>query len=125
MLIGAIKMPDLARFAIVLLAAFATVWYSYKVQRFIKSAGTAMIGAFILFYGIGNYVGGYPKLMSSKSDGEAESEAMEDLNSNAGAMALFYLGGTIAFFALGTWVQLTYVEKKVYDEDDFMNEQDA
>ena len=33
---------------------------------------------------------------------------------------LFYLGGTIAFAVLGTWVQLTYVQKIVEEEEDFM-----
>jgi hypothetical protein len=121
MLIGGMKMPGPAKLLIIALVAGATVYYSYKVQRFVKSAGTAMIGAFILFNGIGNYVGGYPSIMSTQSEGGAEDAAIEKLNSKDGAMALFYLGGTVAFTALGTWFQLTYVEKKVEDKDDFMN----
>lgn len=125
MLIGGIKMPGAAKLVIIAMVAGATVYYSYKVQRFVKSAGTAMIGAFILFNGIGKYVGGYPSIMSAQSEGEAEDAAIEKLNSNAGAMALFYLGGTVAFTILGTWFQLTYIQKVKEDEDDFMNKEDA
>jgi hypothetical protein len=126
MLIGSTKIPGPAKLLVIAMVAGATVYYSYKVQRFVRSAGTAMIGAFLLFNGIGNYVGGYPSIMSAKSEGDGDDAAIAELNAKSGgAMAFFYLGGTIAFTALGTWFQLTYVETKVYEEDDFMNEKDA
>jgi MFS family permease len=125
MVIGGLSLPGPAKILIIAMVAGATVHYSYKVQRFVKSAGTAMIGAFILFNGIGNYVGGYPSIMSTQSEGGAEDAALENLNSKEGAMALFYLGGTVAFTALGTWFQLSYIVKKVYKEDDFMNPDDS
>lgn len=125
MLIGGFHIPGGAKLAIVAVIAAATVYYSYKVQRYVKSAGTACIGAFILFNGIGKYVGGYPQIMSVQSEGGAEDQAIEALNNEVGALALFYLGGTIAFTVLGTWFQLTYVIKKEEDKDDFMNQEDA
>lgn len=125
MLFGGFKIPGTVKLIIIALVSGATVYYSYKVQRFVKSAGTAMIGAFILFNGIGKYVGGYPSLVSGQSESGAEDAALEKLNSEAGAMALFYLGGTVAFTVLGTWFQLTYVQKKAEEEDDFMNSKES
>ena len=125
MLIGGVKIPAAAKLATIVVVAATTVYYSYKVQRFVKSAGTACIGAFILFNGIGKYVGGYPAIMGVQSEGDAETKAIEELNSKEGAMVLFYLGGTIAFTILGTWVQMTYVQVKEEEEDDFMNSKDA
>jgi hypothetical protein len=128
MLISATKVPPYGKFAIIIFVAGTAGYYSYKVQRFVKSAGTALIGSFILFNGIGKYAGGYPNLMdmtpADGSDG-AQSAAMEKLKEEMGAMAMFYIGGTIFVAILGTWVQLTYVSKAKEDEDDFMNSKDA
>ena len=104
MLVGGIKMPALVKFVVIVTVAAATLYYTNKVQRYVKSAGTALIGSFILFNGIGKYVGGYPELMNMNTGDLAEDEAMQKLQDQMGGMALFYLGGTIGFAILGTWV---------------------
>jgi hypothetical protein len=129
LLIGPTKIPGGAKLAILVLVAVITAYFSYKdtVQRYVKSVGTALIGSFILFYGIGRYVGGYPQIISTQSGsgGSIEDIAIDNLNSQMGTMALFYLGGTVLVAVLGTWVQLTYVVKEKEDEDDFMNSKNA
>lgn len=63
MIVGGIHaIPSLARLAIVGVLALAAAYYSFKVQRFIKSAGTGLIGSFLLFNGISKYAGGYPEI---------------------------------------------------------------
>lgn len=110
MTVGATTIPPLAQTFIVLAIAAAAAYYSFKVKRYIKSGGTAIIGAFILFNGIGKYAGGYPSFNKSHSDDETSAQkALEDMSDEQKGMALFYLAGTIAFAVLGTWVQLTYV----------------
>jgi len=124
MVIGATHIPGGAKLAIIAVFALAAGYYSFKVRRYMKSAGTAIIGSFILFRGIGNYVGGYPEVMSSAAHADGNTQASVDaiaaLDNEAKGYFLFYLGGTIAFAVLGTWVQLTYVEKKEEDSEDFM-----
>lgn len=75
MLIGATKMPGAAKILIISVVAGAAGYYSFKVQRYVKSAGTAIIGAFILFRGIGNYVGGYPEIMAHQVSDGADPDA--------------------------------------------------
>ena len=127
MFIGATPMPAPAKILIIAVLAGAAGYYSFKVQRYMKSAGTAIIGSFILFRGIGNYVGGYPEVMSHHGSGESDQvdAALEKMNDEEKGYFLFYLGGTIAFAVLGTWVQLTYVEKKKEEDEDFMKQEDA
>ena len=122
MFIGATPMPAPAKILIIAALAGAAGYYSFKVQRYMKSAGTAIIGSFILFRGIGNYVGGYPEVMSHHGSGESDQvdAALEKMNDEEKGYFLFYLGGTIAFAVLGTWVQLTYVQKIEEEEEDFM-----
>lgn len=123
MIIGATGLPGGAKMLIVAAFAAASGYYSYKVQRYVKSAGTAIIGAFILFNGIGKFVGGYPEMMSDHAAG-ADTAAMDDaiaqMDDKEKGMAAFYLVGTVAFGVLGTWFQLTYVQKVEEEEGDFM-----
>jgi hypothetical protein len=123
MIIGATKMPGGVKLVVIVAVAGAAAYYTKKIQRYVKSVGTALIGSFILFNGIGKYVGGYPQIISTQSESDAGNAAIEEANKEMGAMALFYLGGTVAFTVLGTWVQLTYVIKKEeeQEEDDFTN----
>lgn len=126
MVIGATHMPGGAKLFIIAIVAFAAGYYSFKVQRYMKSAGTAIIGAFILFRGIGDFVGGYPEVMSSaahEDDSQAVDKAIAEMDDEAKGFFLFYLGGTIAFAVLGTWVQLTYVQK--VEDEDFMKQEDS
>ena len=44
-------------------AGGVAAFFAHRVQRYIKTVGTACIGSFMLFKGIGNYVGGFPKLL--------------------------------------------------------------
>lgn len=43
----------------------ACALFSHRVQKYIKTVGTAIIGSFMLYKGIGNYLHGFPKLLDS------------------------------------------------------------
>jgi hypothetical protein len=49
--------------AIVLAVASGAAYVSGRVQDYIKTGGTAIVGAFLLARGIGAYAGGFPKLL--------------------------------------------------------------
>ena len=43
----------------------AVAWYSAKRLKYVKTVGTATIGAFALAKGIGSFVGGFPALLEN------------------------------------------------------------
>ena len=47
-------------------------YFSHRVQKYIKTVGTAVIGSFMLFKGIGYYLGGFPKLLDAMQTGEID-----------------------------------------------------
>lgn len=57
------KIPKAVLYLTVALGAGLGFYFANKVQKFIKSAGTAIIGSFLLFRGIGNYVGNFPTIL--------------------------------------------------------------
>ena len=52
-------------------------YFSWRVQQYIKTVGTACIGSFMLFKGIGNYVGGFPKLLDQLENGNIDQSELE------------------------------------------------
>lgn len=62
---------------VVLIAAGAAAWFSNKVQRYIKTIGTAIIGAFLLARGVGEYAGGFPKLLDQVSTGSLSPDELD------------------------------------------------
>ena len=128
MIVGPIQMPGLAKTGVVILVAGTAAWYSYKIQRFVKSVGTALIGSFLLFNGLGKYIGHYPSLMDTNAEdlnSDAAQEALEKMKDDVGLWALFYIGGTVVFTIFGTWFQMTYVSKKDKDDYDMMDKDDS
>jgi|TARA_B110001450_G_C17631059_1_gene485228 uncharacterized membrane protein YGL010W len=47
----------------------AAAFFSHKVQKYIKTVGTACIGSFLLFKGIGSFEGHFPKLLDHVQSG--------------------------------------------------------
>lgn len=92
-------------------------------KKYIKSIGTALIGSFMLAYGIAQEVGGFPPIFETAGtieiDGvntELDDEQIETLSVTAA-----YLGGILFFTCLGGFVQLKYITADDEDEDDMMN----
>jgi len=92
-----------------------------KLDKHIKSFGTAFIGSYLLIRGIGVYAGGYPS--ESEIAKNAESGKVQKYD----AMIWAYLGMFVFFMVAGSFVQLKYLkaaeeEKK---DDAFENEDES
>lgn len=64
MLIGPMKLPTVANYLICGVVTGVAVYFAHSVQKYIKTIGTALIGAFLLGKGISQFVGGFPKLFA-------------------------------------------------------------
>jgi hypothetical protein len=88
-------------------------------DKYIKSAGTAIIGSVVLMNGVGSYVGGFPDLFSSSV--KVPESGVEQQKFWG------YVVGMILFAVSGTFVQLKYVTEDIHgaDDDDFTNKNNA
>ena len=55
----------------------AVAWYSAKRLKYVKTVGTATIGAFALAKGIGNFVGNFPALLDNIDKGQLDGPELE------------------------------------------------
>jgi hypothetical protein len=86
---------------IVVISAGFAAWFSNKVQRYIKTIGTAIIGAFLLARGVGEYVGGFPKLLDQVSTGSLSPEEINVADQSQTALA--YIAAIIFLSVLGSF----------------------
>ena len=99
-------------------------YFSHRVQKYIKTVGTAVIGSFMLFKGIGNYLHGFPKLLDAIQTGEIdEHELNQAYEGKLGQRALAYLAGIVVTAVLGSFVQLKVTCKEQAEEDDMMSKE--
>ena len=88
-----------------------------KLNRLIRSVGTALIGAYITTRGVGCYAGGYPSetdFAGNIKDGDFQVENN----------IWYYFGGMLGLFVIGTIVQLYLFRDEGKDEEDFMATED-
>ena len=52
------------------------MYLAKQFNKYIKSIGTACIGSFLMMYGLGQEVGGFPPIFSSAKDFDFNSEQM-------------------------------------------------
>ena len=52
-------------------------WYSARRLKYVKTVGTATIGAFALAKGIGSFVGGFPALLENIDKGQLDGPELE------------------------------------------------
>ena len=92
-----------------------------KLDKHIKSFGTAFIGAYLLIRGIGTYAGGYP------SEAEIAKQAEEGNVEEYNPYVWLYFLGFVAFAVGGSFVQLKYLRAEEEDkkEDAFEAEDEA
>lgn len=101
----------------------AAAYFSHRVQKYIKTIGTASIGSFMLMKGIGSYAGGFPKLLDSfQSANLDEDELNKAMEGNLGQRAILYFVGVIATAALGSYIQLN-ITCKDQASDDMMSKE--
>ena len=113
----------------IIVAAIVSIYYARKVNKHIKSIGTAIIGAFFIMHGLGQYLGGFPSILNSASDLEINGKTIDDVTNNVSASYLLYLLGFIFFACIGSYVQMKFVAHDDYelfaDSNDMMNPKDA
>lgn len=92
-----------------------------KLDKHIKSFGTAFIGSYLLIRGIGVYAGGYP------SESEIAKNAEQGKVQKYDAMIWAYLAGFVFFMVSGAFVQLKYLKAAEEDKKDdaFENEDES
>lgn len=97
-------------------------YFSYRANQHIKTGGTAIIGSFLLFKGIGSFVGGFPKLLDAMQSGAIDQEELDKaMDGELGERAIAYLVGTVLTAIAGYYIQLKITCKEVADEYDMMN----
>jgi len=127
MLLGPLHLKSYVRLPIVFICAGVAVYLSKVLNKFIKSAGTAIIGSFFLMYGVGRYAGGFPDIASADTD-SSESKIKVSLGHGSDAKkAVGYIVGMVVCSVLGTFIQLKYIasDDDQKDADDFMNKTDS
>lgn len=104
-----------------ILGAVAGGFLGKKLDKHIKSFGTAFIGAYLLIRGIGTFAGGYP------SESELAKQAQDGEVAKYNPMVWAYFAGFIFFAVAGAFVQLKYLKAEEEDkkEDAFENEDEA
>ena len=85
-------------------------WVGRKCNKFVKCAGTSLIGSFFLFHGISHYAGGFPPLVL-------------EIQENLTWKFYVYCAGMVVATIGGTYVQMKYIASDDVDEakdgDDF------
>jgi len=94
-----------AKVGAIVVGIFVGGYIGKKLNKPIKTFGTAFIGAFLVVRGVSFFVGGWP--------GEDEEPGVKAHN------AMFaYLGGFIVLFIVGALVQLRMIRDEDIDDDD-------
>ena len=95
---------------VVIVGALVCGYLGKQMNKFIRSLGTAFVGAFLLVRGIAFYAGGYPD--------EVDQFNPEEVKENTAVLA--YLIGLIVTTIVGTLVQLYVFRDEGKDDDDYM-----
>jgi hypothetical protein len=104
------------------IAALICAYFGRLYNKYIKSVGTALIGAFFTSQGIGYYAGGFPSFFNS-FEIEGRSINLKDLD--VSPKFLLYFCMIVVFTALGSFVQLKYIAPEDEEEDDMMKQEFA
>jgi len=117
------------KLCLIILAACVSIYFAKRVNKQIKSVGTAIIGAFFIVHGLGQYLGGFPAILSNPTDLEINGKTVDDVTNNVSAAYILYLLGFIFFAVLGSYVQMKFIAHDDYelfgDNDGMMNPKDA
>jgi hypothetical protein len=119
---GAVQLKNVyLRYACIVAGAVGAGFLGKKLDKHIKSFGTALIGSYLLIRGLGNYgaLGKYP----SESRLEAQA-ANGNLNYDTSVWA--YIATFVFFVVAGSYVQLKHIKSEDTKKDDaFANEDEA
>ena len=108
---------------LIFVAVLLSIRGAQKVNRYIKSVGTAFIGAFLMMYGLGQELGGFPPIFSSAKDFDFQQGSVNGLTLSY----VGYLVGFVVFTCFGGYVQLKYIvdTDEHTDDDDVFNQRHA
>lgn len=95
-------------------------WFlAYKFRSFIRAAGTALIGSFLLVRGVGCYAPGYPNELNINAKQLVK-------NPNANLELLAYLAGFVVVAIVGTIFQVkTQAVDEENEDDEFKNQDES
>jgi hypothetical protein len=79
---------------IIFVCGIAGAYIGRAFDKYIKSAGTAIIGSVVLMNGIGSYVGGFPDLFTNHVEIPDSGAEQQKFWGYIVGMILFALGGT-------------------------------
>jgi len=110
---------NLPTVAAAVIGAVAGFFLGHKLNRLIRSVGTAIIGSYLLIRGIGSYAGNYPSMTDF-----ADSASEGDVPYNTAILA--YFGGNIVLAIVGSIVQLRiFRDENIDKEDEFAGEDEG
>jgi len=95
-----------ATFTLTIIGTGLAAYFGRKLDKHIKSFGTAFIGSYLLIRGIGVYAGGYPSESAIAKQTEAGNVAEYN------PLVWAYFAGFIFFIVAGTFVQFKYLKKE-------------
>lgn len=116
-LLANLRINSVTKQTIMIITGIAFVYFGANYNKYVKSVGTACIGAFFFMHGIGQYAGGFPELMDDIQVGDV-NYSMNNLKENPGYIG--YIAGMFIFTCVGSFVQLKYIAPDDEDEDDIM-----
>ena len=118
-LITPVNLDNKIKTGIIFVCGGLGAYLGLSFDKYIKSAGTAIIGSVVLMNGIGSYVGGFPDIFSKHV--EIPSSGVEQQKFYG------YIIGMIIFAVSGTFIQLKYVTEDIHEveDDDFTNKNNA
>ena len=124
MVLGPMKLPPAATIVLSGGVGGIAAYFAHYVHKYIKTVGTALIGAFMFVRGIGTFevFGKYPSIFNKVAEGTKDIENIG--TENLGKSALAYLACAVFFTCGGTFVQLKYTCVDVAD-DDMMKVEDS
>jgi len=125
MLTGGVKNKTV-KLGIIFVSIFAGIYIGKMYNKYVKSIGTAVIGATMLMVGVAQYDPEAPEIFASGSIKSENGEDVFDLDEiksdkKVAGRWIGYIGGFIVVSGLGSFVQLKYVASDDEDEDDMMN----
>jgi len=113
------------KLGIIFVAIIVGVYLGKQFNKYVKSIGTAIIGATMLVIGVAQYDPEAPEIFASGqiTDDNGDIFDIDEIKSDKTIAGRWigYVGGFIVISCFGSFIQLKYVASDDEDEDDMMN----
>ena len=111
LLLGSLKNQMVKSLAVLVVGGLA-VYLSKQFDKYIKTIGTAAIGAFLMMHGVSRYVGGFP------SSNTIQINNGQDIEIDVPNLAIAYIAGMAVITVVGSFIQLKFFPPKDFSVDD-------